>query len=326
MEYTATFEDEGRSLGEILRTRMQLTTRQIRSIKFSQTGLLVNQKKNWIDEGGRVRYVTTGMPIKAGDSVTACFQDEGPVVEKTPGDVEILYEDADLMVINKPSGLVCHPANGHFTDTLINRLADRYEEPARLIGRLDKETSGAILSARNAIAANRLKEQRENRTLKREYLALVEGKLSGEGVCEFPLVRIKSTIKRGKNDQPLSLMIPVHMVDETIGIREETEEELSAFTMWKALKSGSFQSQEVTLVHLQLKTGRTHQIRTHMAALGHPLLGDDLYGSGPKTKIPRTMLHSACLSFIHPFTQEQYRVEAPLPEDFEEIIRSTTWH
>lgn len=326
LEYTVLPEDEGKSLGELLKTKLQLTIRQIRSIKFSETGLLLNGKKYWVDQGGRNRYVTTGTPVKEGDRITAFFQEDEPSVVKVAGELDILYEDPDLIVINKPADLVCHPAHGHYTDTLINRLAERYQEPARLIGRLDKETSGAIIAARNAIAANRFKEQREQGELSREYLALVEGKMEGNGICDFPLLRVKSREKIGRNGQPLSLMLPPHLVTNENATPEEGQDPVTAVTEWEALETGSFQGKSISLVKLHLQTGRTHQIRTHMAALGHPLLGDGLYGSGPNEQIPRTMLHSACLRFIHPFTKEEFHVEAPLPQDFEEIIRSTTWH
>lgn len=326
LEYTVLSADEGKSLGEILRSKLQLTTRQIRSIKFSETGLLLNGEKHWVDQGGRARYVTTGTPVKTGDRVTAFFREDEPSVVKAEGDLDVLYEDTDLIVINKPADLVCHPAHGHFTDTLINRLAARYQEPARLIGRLDKETSGAIIAARNAIAANHFKEQREQGELSREYLALVEGQVEGSGICDFPLLRVKSKEKTGKNGQPLSLMLPPHLVKNEKAIPEEGQEPLNAVTEWEVMKTGIFQEKPVTLIRLHLQTGRTHQIRTHMAALGYPLLGDGLYGSGPDEQTPRTMLHSVCLRFIHPFTKEEFHVEAPLPQDFEEIIRSTTWH
>lgn len=322
LEYIVLPEDQGKSLDEILKSKLQLTTRQIRSIKFSETGLLLNGEKYRTDRDGRKRYVTTRTLVSEGDRVTAFFREDESSVVEAEGDLDILYEDTDLIVMNKPAGLVCHPAHGHFTDTLINRLAGRYQEPSRLIGRLDKETSGAIIAARNAIAANRFKEQREQGKLSREYLALVEGQMKGSGICDFPLLRVKSREKTGRNGQPLSLMLPPHLITEEKALLEEGQGEVTAVTEWEALESGCFQGRSVSLIKLHLQTGRTHQIRTHMAALGHPLLGDGLYGSGPEEHIGRTMLHSYRLRFIHPFSGGNMTVEAPFSKDFEEILKS----
>ena len=319
IEYTARAEDEGMSLGKVLQDRLGLTVRQIRKIKFTPEGLKLNGAR---EAGGRL--VTTRTVIHENDVITAFFQDEGPSVEM--GEIDgvsglvpkILYEDEDLVFLNKPSGLVCHPAHGHFTDTLVNFLAARYHEPARLIGRLDKETSGVIVAAKNTVAATRLEAERKRGILSRDYLALVHGKLEGSGLCDIPLKRVKSETLTGGHGKALSVMAPAASEDE--------EGALRALTEWKAVKycedRGSFGGATggVTLVQLHLLTGRTHQIRAHMAAMGHPLLGDGLYGV--EDAAPRCMLHSVRVSLVHPFTGKELSIPAPLPEDFAAIIQA----
>ncbi|MBQ4187380.1 MAG: RluA family pseudouridine synthase [Firmicutes bacterium] len=331
IEYTARAEDEGMSLGKVLQERLSLTVRQIRKIKFTPEGLKLNGAR---EAGGRL--VTTRTVIHENDVITAFFQDEGPSVEMGEIDEvsglkpEILYEDEDLVFLNKPSGLVCHPAHGHFTDTLVNYLAARYHEPARLIGRLDKETSGVIVAAKNTVASTRLEAERKRGILSRDYLALVHGKLEGSGLCDIPLKRVKSETLTGGHGKALSVMAPAASEDE--------EGALRALTEWKAVKycedrgsfggsfSGSFGGTfggvtgGVTLVQLHLLTGRTHQIRAHMAAMGHPLLGDGLYGV--EDAAPRCMLHSVRVSLVHPFTGKELSIPAPLPEDFAAIIQA----
>jgi len=322
IEYVAQAGDEGMSLGKVLRERLGLTARQIRKIKFDPEGLQLNGSRE-----ARGRYVTTRTVIHENDVITAFFQDEGPSVipskaaEETGWVPEILYEDEDLVFLNKPAGLVCHPAHGHFTDTLVNFLADRYREPVRLIGRLDKETSGVITAAKNTVAATRLEAERKKGILSRDYLALVHGRLEGSDLCDIPLKRVKSETLTGGHGRPLSLMAPA--------ASEEEEGALRALTEWKALTFYPLEEdpEGVTLVQLHLLTGRTHQIRAHMAALGHPLLGDGLYGV--KDAAERTMLHSVKVSLVHPFNGRELVVTAPLPEDFtawmKEMKKESSW-
>ncbi|MCF0136021.1 MAG: RluA family pseudouridine synthase, partial [Lachnospiraceae bacterium] len=345
MTYTASFEDRGRLMKDILRKELGLTTRQIRSIKYTGDGLLINGSKKVkrpedLCRGGEC-YVTTATPLVDGDVVTVLFPDSEPTVEAAEGDLPILWQDEDLVAMNKPAGLVCHPAGGHFTDTLVNRLAAIYREPVRLIGRLDKETSGVILGARNQVGAQRLEQQRREKILTREYLALVEGEMEDSGVCRIPLIRRKSRDKVGAAGKALSLMESAEgLMDtgsqDTSNIRncpqkqsrEETErtapqdegQVLPSVTEWTALGTGIYRGNPVTLLKLRLQTGRMHQIRAHMSLMGHPLLGDGLYGRGPIPGADRTLLHSFRVSGIHPFTGEPFLAEAPLPEDMKRIL------
>jgi 23S rRNA pseudouridine1911/1915/1917 synthase len=219
----------------------------------------------------------------------------------TAGTLHILYEDDDILLIDKPAGLPVHPSPGHYSDTLANILLWHYSQKGqglvvRTIGRLDKSTSGLLLVAKNAPAQTQLERQRAKGILKRRYMALVEGTLSP------PKGRVEAPI----GNRPGSLME-----------REVREDGASAVTDYETVMAGK----DYSLVKIMLHTGRTHQIRVHMAYLGHPLLGDFLYGRENPALIPRAALHSAQLDFIHPATGRPMHLEAELPPDMAHLIQ-----
>lgn len=287
LTYTAAAADEGKPLGTVLRNGLGLTARQIRKVKFQPDGLFLNEQRQ---RDGRL--VTTRTAVRQGDHICVKFQEKSETVVPSAGELEIVYEDDDLIWINKPAGLVAHPANGHFCDTLVNRLAARYAEPARLIGRLDKDTSGLIGAARSSVAATRMEEQRKAKILSREYLALVQGHLEGAGRIEQPLAMRREAL--------------LQMVVDPEGKPAATD-----YRVWHSWK-------DCSLVWLRLQTGRTHQIRVHMAYLGHPLLGDSLYGMGPEPGggMARTALHSWRIKARQPFTGEPLELSVLPPNDF----------
>ena len=179
LTYIAAEADDGQTLGTVLRSGLGLTARQVKQVKFLPDGLFINGER--FRDG---RLVTTRTTVRKDDHIRVKFHEKPETVVPFAGELTIVYEDEDIVFINKPAGLVAHPAHGHFFDTLANRLAARYEEPARLIGRLDKDTSGLIGAARNSVSATRMEDQRKDKTLSREYLALVQGKLQGKGRVE----------------------------------------------------------------------------------------------------------------------------------------------
>ena len=218
--------------------------------------------------------------------------------------LDILYEDKDVIVVNKPQGMVVHPAPGAYDGTMVNALLYHCKDLSGINGiirpgivhRIDKDTSGILVVAKNDNAHNILAEQLKDHSMTREYYALVEGVIKeDEGTINRPLARHpKERIK----------------ISVVKGGRE-------AITHFKVIE----RFKEYTLVKCILETGRTHQIRVHMAYIGHPLVGDPVYGyKKQKFKLQGQMLHAKVLGFIHPSTKEYMQFESPLPDYFTEII------
>ena len=225
-----------------------------------------------------------------------------PQAEDLP--LEILYQDSDLAVVVKPRGMVVHPAPGHEDGTLVNALLHHLDSLGGIGGelrpgivhRLDKDTSGLMIVARNDESQARLSGMLADRKIEKHYRALVEGRMKeASGVVELPVGRSRKDRKK--------------MAADPSG-RE-------AVTEWKVLAEG----RNCTLLDVRIRTGRTHQIRVHMQALRHPVCGDPLYGQEKGVKVPCLMLHAFSLTFAHPRTGETLHFEAPLPEDFREGLR-----
>lgn len=217
-----------------------------------------------------------------------------------PLPLPIVYEDEDILVIDKPANMPVHPSINNYDNTLANAVAYYYESKGipftfRCVNRLDKDTTGLTIIAKHMLASGILSDMVSKREIHREYLALVEGHLSGEGTVDAPIAREgDSVIKRH--------------VDFTNGER--------AVTHYKVL---SHMEEQASLVSLKLETGRTHQIRVHMSYLGHPLLGDDLYG-GDLSCMKRQALHSHKLVFRHPITMEEMCFVSELPGDMRGML------
>jgi 23S rRNA pseudouridine1911/1915/1917 synthase len=221
--------------------------------------------------------------------------------------LDVVYEDKDLLVVNKAAGMVVHPAPGHHDDTLVNALIARYPDLQRedseqrpgIIHRLDKDTSGLIIIARNAATRSALVEQMKRREVVKRYLALVEGVVA---------------LDKGSIDAPIGRN-PRHrqqMVITAVGSR-------AARTHFRVQE----QFARHTLLLLELETGRTHQIRVHLKAIGHPIVGDPIYGSGNINRgltLKRQFLHAYQLKFTHPTTGSIINLEAPLPEDLQAVL------
>jgi len=227
----------------------------------------------------------------------------------------VIFEDPHIIVLNKPAGLVVHPAPGNYTGTLVNALLYHYgslpslgsrtepddRERAGIVHRLDKDTSGVMVTARTQEALRSLSAQFKNRIVKKRYLALVLGVIKkGSGTIEVGLGR---HVKERKK-------ISVHT--------HHAREAVTAFVVKERFKNA-------TLVQVEIKTGRTHQIRVHMAHIGHPVLGDRVYGGSKVMKfgegeIPRQMLHAEMLSLLHPDTGTPLSFTAPPPADMAVVI------
>ena len=221
-------------------------------------------------------------------------------------DLSIVHEDAEIMVINKPPGLVVHPAAGNWSGTLLNGLLHHFPAiagvpRAGIVHRLDKDTSGLMVVAKTLIAQTDLVRQLQARTVKREYLALVwgtprvAGKIDGS-MGRHPRDRIKMTVTENASSKP-------------------------ALTHYERLATGLLDGKPVSLVRCKLETGRTHQIRVHMQSLGFPLVGDALYGKPHLAAFfPRQALHAFRLGLIHPETGQDCEWEATIPDDFVELL------
>ena len=250
-------------------------------------------------------------------------------------ELEILYEDQDILAVNKPAGLVTHPSGSHYSDSLSNQVAAYFrskDEPTKVrsIGRLDKETSGILLFARNQTAAARLQKQRENGISEKTYLAAVSGSMLEDTDGTFHAITT-----------PLA-PDPDNRLKMVISPGSSLPGSKPAVTLYSVLKSTAPGSRiSASLVMLRLKTGRTHQIRVHMASLGHPLLGDSLYHLSDTTNLfSRAALHAWKLKFHPPFpagettsgilssipctenAKKEISQEAPLPEDFKKFYET----
>jgi 23S rRNA pseudouridine1911/1915/1917 synthase len=224
--------------------------------------------------------------------------------------LEILFEDDDLLVLNKPAGLVMHPGAGHQQHTLVNALLAHCKnlsgiggkERPGIVHRLDKETSGCLVVAKNDATHRDLSRQFAARTMTKIYLALVAG-----------IVRKKT----GVIDKAIARH-PVHRQRMSIARRQGR----SAKTEYRVLKAGN----DISLLECTLHSGRTHQIRVHLHDLGHPVLGDKLYGGKRAGDFPRQMLHAWKLAFRHPTSGEEMSFEAPVPQDFAEAMGTLSGH
>ena len=286
LELAVTPELAGIKVDTLLKRHLGLSGTVVRRIKWLEDGILVDGNRvntRFCPAAGQVLSVRLSDPQRNSGIVPA------------PGPLDIVYEDEDLIVLNKAAGVSVHPGPGHFDDTLGNFLVYYYESSGQEadfhpVHRLDRGTSGLIVAAKHPHAQEVLKKQLHTEHFRRVYLAVCEGILEDwTGVIDAPL-----------GPKPGSLMEQM--------VRPDGK---PARTRYGVLRRWGDRS----LVELELETGRTHQIRVHMAHIGHPLTGDFLYGTEDKALIGRPALHSGYLSFLHPITKEKLQFSTPLPED-----------
>lgn len=253
-------------------------------------------------------------PLKNGDLLEISLEEEHPSESIVPVDlpIHIIYEDEDLMVIDKPADMPVHPSIGNYENTLANAAAwyfHRQDIPFvfRCINRLDRDTTGLLILAKHMLSGAILSDQMKKRAIHRTYLAITEGKTDHAGTIDSPL---------GRTDQSLIL----RQVDH------ENGDSACTHYLQKCWHPKTFYPETLpvpqdglSLVQLQLETGRTHQIRVHMTSIGHPLIGDTLYN--PETALMnRQALHSYRLAFTHPVTGVSLEFTSPLPEDMVEFF------
>lgn len=299
LELKISGENAGRDVRSFLYQEMGLTTKKISSVKFDSQGIMLDGKR-----------VTVRKKVSEGQTLAVLLNDTEWKEEKiVPMDMEldILYEDEDLLFINKPAGIVCHPSQGHYGDTLINGVRAYFEKQQErssihLIGRLDKDTSGIVGIAKNSVTAERMTVQRGGGTLRKEYLALVSGRPAlKEGYIDIPMEEYRDKLDNNK--------LKMRRSDETTGKKTGT---------YYRVKTAF---RDYSLCALTLATGRTHQIRFHMAEIGCPLLGDALYGAGPVQNLGRAALHAETVRFLHPFSGKAVYLKAEMPDDMKKWCR-----
>jgi 23S rRNA pseudouridine1911/1915/1917 synthase len=303
---------QGLRLSKFLYDRLKLSRTLVRRAKGQQS-IRVNGVP-----------VTVAHLLQAGDVVELHVDTESRVAAE-PMALAVVYEDADLLVVNKPPGMVVHPVKDYTAGTLANGVAyhlqQRGEAPvARPVQRIDRDTSGLVLFAKNPAAAGRMAAELEKHKLDRRYIAFVHGRVEqASGTVAVPIRRVWGhSVAR---EAAVGLRTPEQeaLLAEAAARGEVLREEWTAagqraVTHWAVLRRW----ETVTMLALQLETGRTHQIRVHMAHLGHSLLGDWLYSR--RGAPGRQALHAATLVFAQPFTGAEVRLEAPLPADLQELI------
>ncbi len=258
----------------------------------AQAQNLIDAQRVWVD--GRVR--PKRYAVRSGERVSVDASEEVPEVESVDVPFAVAYEDQHLLVVDKPAGVVVHPARGHRTGTLAQALTGRGaggDEPWRagIVHRLDRQTSGLLVVAKNNAVHRALKEMIVQRQVRREYLALVDGRPEARaGTIDAP-------IGRDRRDRVLM------SIDS-----DDPREARTHFEIERLLP-------DATLLRVVLDTGRTHQIRVHMAAIGHPVLGDKQYGGPMRYGLRRQFLHATRLAFAHPVTGAEIDLRSPLPED-----------
>lgn len=291
MKYSVTEKDAGKLLLTYLKGTLGLSRAEIIALKKREGGILLNGSP-----------VTVRAVLSAGDELLLdrCDREEelNECLVRRELPLSFLYEDDDLIAVNKPAGMPTHPSHGHFDDTLANGLAYVFSQKGipfvfRAVNRLDRDTSGVVLVAKNRGAAFRMAEQIAGKEIDKRYLAVAEGRIFS----------------------PFTVTAPIKRQQESIILRtvcragEGQEAETEFFPLG--------QGEDFTLLEAHPLTGRTHQIRVHLASVGHPLCGDTLYGGGT-LRIGRQALHCRSLTFSLP-AGERITVTAPLPEDMKAL-------
>ncbi|WP_346344884.1 RluA family pseudouridine synthase [Clostridium sp. MCC353] len=291
INYTIDSSENGLTIEEFLRKR-GYSKNLIVHLRKTDLGLTIE---------GKLAYTTH--KLKQGEELTVKIKEDGSSENIVPSrlPLDIVYEDEDILVVNKAANMPIHPSQGNYDNTLANAAAYYFAEKGepfvyRAINRLDRDTTGLLIIAKHMLSAAVLSFMVKERLIHREYMAIAEGRISREGTVTAPIARADgSTIERcvdfEKGDFARTHYWPVHC----------------------------HETYDCTLLRLHLDTGRTHQIRVHMKYIGHPLLGDFLYNPDYRF-IKRQALHSSRLDFAHPVTGKKMSFEAPLPDDMAFIL------
>ncbi len=290
LTYTVTPEEDGRMVKGILRGSLQLSYTLLKSLKWRENAILLN---------GQSVHVNT--IVHAGDTISVVLSERTPREDlycANAAKPDIVYEDDDLLVLNKPAGVAMHPKSGDASAPSLAAMLTNYlgeGSVPHFVSRLDKGTSGLLIVAKSGYVHDRLRRALHSSDLRREYRAVAVGRVEPPcGVIDAPIGRAEGSIIR----------------------RCVRADGLPSLTAYETLQVND----RFTLLRLRPQTGRTHQLRVHMAYLGHPLAGDWLYGTEDKTLIARPALHSYELWFTQPVTRQELHFTAPIPQDMQRLM------
>lgn len=293
LEFKVTDENKYFNIKEILKCHFEISDRLLVKLK--------KHKKIFLN--GIPSFVTTTVKTNDIISIDLDFEEETENIVSTKMNLDILYEDEAFLILNKPFGIPVHPSILHFKDSLSNGVKYYFNsislnKKIRPINRLDKDTSGIVIFAKNEYIQEALIKQMKNNTFKKEYFSILEGTLKESiGTINAPISRKEGSIIE----------------------REINENGDIAITHFELIKKFTKNNKKLSLVKFILETGRTHQIRLHSKHIGHPILGDSLYGSS-SCLISRQALHAYKVTFIHPISKKEIIIEIDLPEDMKNII------
>lgn len=294
--HTVTEEEYGMSINEILRSNFNFSARFKTKIKF----------QNLLDLNGV--QAKGFMKPEVGDLISIRLPKETSDFPAEDIPIDVLYEDDDLLIINKQPGIIVHPTKGHPYHTIANGLMKYMQDTGqefkvRFANRIDMDTSGIVICAKNANCQDSISNQMKGQDVVKKYVAIVHGRVEDDCVINLPVGR----------------------PDEVSIRRCVMEEGKDATTIVKVLEAFD----DYSLLELTIMTGRTHQIRVHLSHIGHPIIGDALYEGEAPGLIERQALHAYHIEFIHPMTEERLTIEAPYPDDMLnalEIIRRDSHH
>lgn len=301
LTYMVGQDEDGWILKSVLQKRLGLSRKLLSRLKLTEKGIMVNGQRQYIS-----------IRVAMGDLIEVYMEEEvSEDILPEPLPLDILYEDEHLLVVNKAPGIIVHPTHGHYTGTLANGVVYYWQQKGeryrfRPIHRLDQETSGVLAIAKNPYAHQHISEQMIAKTVDKRYAAIVHG------ILEFDRGILTGPIDRDPEQPHVRIVMP----------EGQGYDALTHYHVCNRMK-------ESTWVSLKLETGRTHQIRVHMRHLGHPLIGDKLYGDPEADErigccITRHALHAEELAFRHPATGEALRFVAPWPDDMSELQHQLT--
>lgn len=295
--FSVSQEEAGQRIDHILAARFEECTRSHLQKLIKEGYVLLNGKA-----------AKAGAKPAGGDTLEIRFPEAADVpIEPENIPLDILYEDSDVIIVNKPKGMVVHPAAGHSSGTLVNALMYHCRDSLSgingelrpgIVHRIDRNTTGSLIVCKNDAAHQAIAEQLKVHSITRKYRAIVHGRLTEDGTIHAPIGRHPQRRKEMAVNAPNGK---------------------DAVTHYRVLEVFD----RFTYIECRLETGRTHQIRVHMKSIGHPILGDDVYGPAkcPFPYLQGQTLHAMTIGFIHPTTGKYIEAEAPLPEYFEELLR-----